>query len=142
LTKRSEKQPKPKGLLTPLSSLIKGANALHSPIKKDTTMTTATTADDSLHSVSDTMGEGIKNASAAAARAGEKVREIGGTLGRSISRFTYKGAYMVSYGVVYATVFVASAVPRQNPLVEGLMDGGRAAIDALNEAKQLPSTAS
>jgi hypothetical protein len=105
-------------------------------------MTTATTADDSFHTVSDTGGEGVKQATASAARAGEKVKEIGGTVCRSISRFTYQGAYMVSYGVVYATVFVASAVPRQNPLVEGLMDGGRAAIDALNEAKQLPSKAS
>ena len=42
---------------------------------------------------------------------------------------------MVAYGVVYATVFVARAIPQENPIVEGFIDGGRAAIDALNEAK-------
>ena len=48
---------------------------------------------------------------------------------------------MIAYGVVYATVFVARSIPQENPIVEGFIDGGRAAIDALNEAKS-GSTAS
>jgi hypothetical protein len=47
---------------------------------------------------------------------------------------------MLSYGVVYATVFVAKSIPQENPIVEGLIDGGRAAIEALNEAKSKPTS--
>jgi hypothetical protein len=32
-------------------------------------------------------------------------------------------------------VFVAKSLPQDNPVVEGFIDGGRAAIDAVNEAK-------
>jgi hypothetical protein len=42
---------------------------------------------------------------------------------------------MMSYGVVYASVFVAKSIPQDNPIVEGFIDGGRAAVEALNEAK-------
>ena len=42
---------------------------------------------------------------------------------------------MISYGIVYAAVFVAKSVPQENPVVEGFIDGGRAALDAVNEAK-------
>ena len=30
-------------------------------------------------------------------------------------------------------------IPQENPIVEGLIDGGRAAIEALNEAKSKPA---
>ncbi len=42
---------------------------------------------------------------------------------------------MLSYGIVYASVFVARSVPQDNPIVEGFIDGGRAAIEALNDAR-------
>jgi len=48
---------------------------------------------------------------------------------------------MVSYGVVYATVFVAKSVPQDNAIVKGLIDGGRAAVDAVNEAKGIKPSA-
>ncbi|CAL1238811.1 hypothetical protein [Candidatus Methylocalor cossyra] len=39
--------------------------------------------------------------------------------------------------MVYASVFLAKSIPQDNPIVEGFIDGGRAAIDAVNEAKGL-----
>jgi hypothetical protein len=45
---------------------------------------------------------------------------------------------MLSYGIVYMTVFVAKSIPQNNPIVEGFVDGGRAALDALNEARSVP----
>ena len=40
---------------------------------------------------------------------------------------------MVSYSIVYA-VFVAKSVQQENQAVEGFIDGGRAAFDAVNKA--------
>ena len=54
---------------------------------------------------------------------------------QSVSRFGYTSSYMLSYGIVYAAVFVARSIPQENPIVEGFIDGGRAAIEALNEVK-------
>jgi hypothetical protein len=54
---------------------------------------------------------------------------------RSFSRLTYTTCYMISYGVVYAAVFLAKSLPQNNPIMEGLIDGGRAAFDAVNENK-------
>jgi len=50
---------------------------------------------------------------------------------RGMSRWAYNGSYWVSYGVVYATVFVAHSLPQENPVMHGMRDGARAAIDAL-----------
>lgn len=60
---------------------------------------------------------------------------------RSCSRLTYATCYMVAYGVVYATVFLAKYIPQNNPIVEGLIDGSRAAVQAVNEQKGQTATA-
>lgn len=104
-------------------------------------MTKATTADtptpetDPLSSLSQAMRDAAASAAADAAQAREKIGEIGSGMTHSASRFAYTSSYMVAYGLVYATVFVARAIPQNNPVVEGFVDGGRAALDALNEAK-------
>jgi hypothetical protein len=81
------------------------------------------------------MRDAAHSATEDAARAKEKLREAGAGVSHSVSRFAYTTSYMISYGVVYATVFVAKSVPQDNPIVEGFIDGARAAIDAVNEAK-------
>jgi hypothetical protein len=90
---------------------------------------------DALGSLSQAMRDAAASAAEDAARAREKIGEIGAGMTNSASRFAYTSSYMVAYGVVYATVFVARAIPQHNPVVEGFIDGGRAAVDALNEAK-------
>lgn len=99
--------------------------------------TTEATIDgnDPLGSISQAMRDAAASAAADAAKAREKIGEIGSGMTHSASRFAYTSSYMVAYGVVYATVFVARAIPQNNPVVEGFVDGGRAALDALNEAK-------
>ena len=91
--------------------------------------------DDPLKSVADAMKDAVSQASEDAQRASDRIREVGPDVMRSASRFAYTGSYMLSYGLVYATVFVAKSLPQDNPVVEGFIDGGRAAIDAVNEAK-------
>ena len=100
-----------------------------------------TVENDPLRSISDAMRDAIHNASEDAHRARERVKEAGAGMGQSVSRFTYTSSYMLSSGLVYATVFVARSIPQENPIVEGLIDGGRAAIEALNEAKSKPTEA-
>lgn len=108
-------------------------------------MANATTADtivsepDPLRSISDAMRDAIGTASEDAARAREWLCEAGAGVTHSVSRFAYTSSYMVSYGIVYATVFVAKSIPKDNPIVEGFIDGGRAAMEALNEAKATPA---
>lgn len=61
----------------------------------------------------------------------------------SFSRLTYTTCYMISYGVVYAAVFVTKSLPQQNPIMQGFIEGGRAAVQAVNEHKDItnPSAA-
>lgn len=104
-------------------------------------MAKASTADtvvneaDPLRSIADAMRDAIHTASEDAAKAQDRVREAGAGITHSASRFLYTSSYMVSYGIVYASVFVAKSIPQDNPVVEGLIDGGRAAMEALHEAK-------
>jgi hypothetical protein len=50
-----------------------------------------------------------------------------------LSRMVYSGTYALAYGVVYATVFVAQSLPQENPVMHGFRDGGRAAMDQLDD---------
>jgi hypothetical protein len=93
---------------------------------------------DPLHSISEAMRDAIRNASEDAAKAHERIRETRAGVSQSVSRFGYTSSYMISYGIVYGTVFIARALPQDNPVMEGFIDGGRAAIEALNEAKAGP----
>lgn len=101
----------------------------------------ASATSDPFESVADAMRDAAHAASEDAARAKEKLRQAGPEVMHSVSRFTYTSCYMVSYGVVYATVFLAKSLPQDNPVMEGFIDGGRAAIDAVNEAKGLTPAA-
>ena len=44
------------------------------------------------------------------------------------SRFAYSTCYSLSYGVVFPAMLLASAIPRNNEAVRGLIDGAQAAI--------------
>jgi hypothetical protein len=46
---------------------------------------------------------------------------------RFVSRLVYTTSYSLSYGVVFPVMLVARAVPKENALVHGLVDGARAA---------------
>jgi hypothetical protein len=103
-----------------------------------TTSETNTDEVDPLHSVADAMREAIDKASEDATQTRERITQAGAGVTHSLSRFAYTSSYMVSYGIVYLTVFVARSIPEDNPVVEGFIDGGRAAMEALNEAKGAP----
>jgi hypothetical protein len=49
------------------------------------------------------------------------------------SRLVYTTSYAISYGVVFPTLLVARAIPKDNVLVHGLVDGARAATDMVDD---------
>ncbi len=49
--------------------------------------------------------------------------------GRFLSRIIYNTSYAVSFGVTLPVMMVVHVVPKENALVHGLIDGGRAARD-------------
>lgn len=54
-----------------------------------------------------------------------------------ISRLVYTTSYTLSYGVVFPTMLVVSVVPKENAVVHGLVDGGRAAKDTVSHMRGL-----
>jgi hypothetical protein len=57
------------------------------------------------------------------------------SLSGMLSGLTFNTCYAISYGVVFPTLVAAHAIPRDNPAVNGLIGGSRAARDALDELK-------
>ncbi len=49
--------------------------------------------------------------------------------GRFLGRIIYNTSYAVSFGVTLPVMMVVHVVPKENALVHGLIDGGRAARD-------------
>ena len=86
-------------------------------------------------SVLQSVGQGARDAAAAASEHAAKVRQLADEAGydpsQTLSRLAYTGAYALAYGVVYAAVFAAQSLPQENPVMRGFHDGGRAARDRL-----------
>ena len=52
-----------------------------------------------------------------------------------MSRLVYTTSYTVSYGVVFPAMFLAHAIPKDNALVQGLIDGAQAAIHKVDQVR-------
>jgi hypothetical protein len=57
-------------------------------------------------------------------------------LGRFLGNVTYSTCYGLSFGVVFPALLVVRAIPKENAFVYGMVDGGRAAIDTLNDMRE------
>ena len=57
-------------------------------------------------------------------------------MNRFVSRFVYTTCYTVSYGVVFPSVLLARSIPKNNPIVHGLIDGAHAATDMVEEMRK------
>jgi hypothetical protein len=71
-----------------------------------------------------------------AADASEAAARTWAATGRFTQRFVYTTFYTISYGVAFPSALVASAVPRNNAAVRGLIEGAHAAgqrVDALHQ---------
>jgi hypothetical protein len=83
--------------------------------------------------VMDSVANAVRDASKTAVEHAAAVKDaIAGTgIVRTVSRATYTGAYALSFGIVYAAVFATQWIPQDNPVMVGLGDGARAAMDSL-----------
>jgi hypothetical protein len=86
-----------------------------------------------MHSIAAAMRDAAATASEHAAAAKQLGNEAGPKALETISRAVYAGSYVLAYGVVFAAVFIAQSLPQENPVMRGLRDGGRAAIDETSE---------
>ncbi|HZW33268.1 MAG TPA: hypothetical protein VFF52_21300 [Isosphaeraceae bacterium] len=101
------------------------------------TMPPEAQAADPLRTAADAMALAVQAAKDGASDAQAKVAEMMPAVGGFLSRLTYTTCYAVSYGVVFPTLLVVRAIPKDNAMVHGFVDGALAARDALaNRAAQ------
>lgn len=97
----------------------------------DATMTAETGSTDPLKTAADAMAVAVQAAKDGASDARTRVSEAMPAIGQFLSRFTYTTFYTISYGVVFPTMLLVRAIPKDNCVVHGLVDGGGAARDAI-----------
>jgi hypothetical protein len=84
-----------------------------------------------MESAGGAMQTAVQAARDGAADARARVAETLPAVTGFISRLVYTTSYTLSYGVVFPTMLVVSVVPKENAIVHGLVDGGRAAKDTV-----------
>jgi hypothetical protein len=90
-------------------------------------------AADSANSASNTVGTAMQAFRDGAADARAAVDRAIPAISEFVSRLVYTTSYSISYGVVFPTLLLARAVPKDNALVHGLVDGARAATDMVDD---------
>jgi hypothetical protein len=95
-----------------------------------------TQAADPLKTVADAMEHAVQAARDGASDAKAKVDQALPAVNRFASRFVYSTCYTISYGVVFPSILLARSVPKDNPIVHGLIDGAHAAVDMVEEMKK------
>src|SRR5262249_6393759 len=94
---------------------------------------------DPLKAVADAMDAAVAAATEGAAKAGETATGLAPAAGQAISTAVYRTSYAISYGVVFPALLLARAIPTNNALVHGIVDGARAAIDTVKDTKSDPA---
>ena len=85
------------------------------------------------NSVSGVMETAVEAAREGAADARQAVENALPVVSQFMSRFVYTTCYSLSYGVVFPSVLLARAIPKENPLVHGLLDGAHAAMGKVED---------
>jgi hypothetical protein len=98
-------------------------------------------AGDPMKTVADALEKAARTVTDRAADAKASLEKSLPATSRFLSRFVYTTCYSLSYGVVFPTVWVARSIPPDNAVVNGLTEGAKAAIDAVEQLKnrQLPA---
>jgi hypothetical protein len=90
---------------------------------------------DPLKSVADALDAAVQAAKGGADDAYHAAAEALPRVEGMVSNITYKTFYAISYGIVFPTMLAARAIPKENAVVHGLVDGARAAIDLVDEMR-------
>jgi hypothetical protein len=102
----------------------------------DATTTGENSMADPLRTAADAMALAAQAAKDGAADAQARVSEAIPAINRFLSRLTYTSFYSLAYGVVFPTMLLVRAIPQENALVHGLVDGGAAARDAVAKMRK------
>jgi hypothetical protein len=78
-------------------------------------------------------------AKAGATDARETATKVWNGTSRFVSRFVYTTSYTLSYGVVFPAMLVARAIPKDNVIMRGIVEGAHAATEKVEEL-QTPKT--
>jgi len=90
---------------------------------------------DPVNSVAGAWDIALRAAKNGAADAKETAGKALPAAGRLLSQLVYNTSYSLSYGVVFPTVLIAKSIPANNAVVNGFVDGARAANDWVDELK-------
>jgi hypothetical protein len=90
---------------------------------------------DPLKTVADALEAAVQAAKDGASNAREAAAGMLPESGSVLSQIAYKTCYAISYGLVFPSALIAQAVPKDNALVHGLIDGAHAARDMAAELK-------
>jgi len=88
---------------------------------------------DPLKTIAGALDKAVKAAKDGTAGAKAAAEKAFPAPGGFLSRFVYTTSYMFSYGVVFPAVLIAKSIPENNPVVNGFVDGGRAARDRVEQ---------
>src|ERR1700730_11339356 len=94
-------------------------------------VTTATTHESAAKSASAATRDGARALSEHSADAQDTASEAGYSTLHAMSRLIYTCSYALAYAVGSTTVLLAQSLPEENPVMNGLRDGGQAAMDEL-----------
>jgi hypothetical protein len=92
-------------------------------------------ASDPMKTVADALEKAVQTATDSAVDAKATLEKSLPAASRFLSRLVYTTCYSVSYGVVFPTLWVARSIPPDNPVVNGLTEGAKAAIDSVDQLK-------
>jgi hypothetical protein len=83
--------------------------------------------------VSNAMETAVQAARDGAADAKAAVDRALPAISQFVSRFVYTTSYSLSYGFVFPAMLLVRAIPKDNALVHGLVDGAQAAKDMVDD---------
>ena len=95
----------------------------------------ATTNSDPLKAVADALDAAAKAASESVEGAKSTIAGAVPEVEKQASRLIYNACYFLSYGVVFPTALLVRAVPKDNAIVHGFVDGASAAFDMVSDMK-------
>ena len=90
---------------------------------------------DPLKTIADALDTAVKAAKVGTADAKKAADNAFPAAGRFLSRFVYTTSYTFSYGVVFPTIMIAKSIPTNNAVVNGFVDGARAASGMVDQLK-------
>ena len=91
--------------------------------------TTKASTSDAMKTVADALVKAFKAAKGDTADATAAAGRALPAASRFLYRLVYTTSYTFSYGIVFPTMMLARSIPENNSIVQGFVDGGRAASD-------------